>query len=93
MIDREVGNIDDTIQCRIQNAILTAIDNIVTPGIELAVRLIKASSGRYAAKVTANSERGERIGVIASSENVSERNNTFHELNANDETRGTTQTR
>ena len=31
---------------------------------------------------------GLRTGITASLENVSDRNNTFHELNANDETRG-----
>ena len=37
-IDREMNNIVDTVEDRIQNAILTAIDNIVAPKIELAVR-------------------------------------------------------
>ena len=43
--DREMGNFVDTVEDRIQNAILTAIDNIVTPKIELAIRSINASSG------------------------------------------------
>ena len=33
-IDREMSNIVDTVEDRIQNAILTAIDNIVAPKIE-----------------------------------------------------------
>ena len=37
---------------------------------------------------TANLERGERIGITASFENVSEKNNTSRVLNSNDETRG-----
>ena len=37
-IDREMSNIIDTVEDRIQNAILTAIDNIVAPKIELAIR-------------------------------------------------------
>ena len=37
-IDREKSNIVDTVEDRIQNAILTAIENIVTPKIELAIR-------------------------------------------------------
>ena len=45
-IDREMNNIIDTVEDRIQNAILTAIDSIVAPKIELAIRSIKASSGR-----------------------------------------------
>ena len=62
-IDREMSNIVDTVEDRIQNAILTAIDNIVTPKIELAIRSINASSGRDATSVSANSERGEHVGV------------------------------
>ena len=38
MIDREMSNIVDTVEDRIQNAFLTAIDNIVAPKIELAIR-------------------------------------------------------
>ena len=37
-IDREMNNIVDTVEDRIQNAILIAIENIVTPKIELAIR-------------------------------------------------------
>ena len=62
-IEREMSNIVDTFQDRIQNAILTAIDSIVAPKIELAFRSINASSGRDATIVTANSERGERVGI------------------------------
>ena len=36
--DREMSNIVDTVEDRIQNAILTAIDNIVAHKIELAIR-------------------------------------------------------
>ena len=68
-IDREMSNIVDTVEDRIQNAILTAIENIVEPKIELAVRSINASSGRDVTSVTANSERGERVGINASFEN------------------------
>ena len=57
-IDREMSNIVDTVEDRIQNAILTAIENIVAPKIELAIRSINAPSGRDVTSVTANSERG-----------------------------------
>ena len=53
-----MNNIVDTVEDRIQNAILTAIDNIVAPEIELAIRSINASSGRDATSVSANSEHG-----------------------------------
>ena len=56
-IDREMNNIVDTVEDRIQNAILTAIDNIVAPKIELAIRSINASSGRDVTSVSPNWER------------------------------------
>ena len=45
-IDREMSNIVDTVEDRIQNAILAAIDNIVAPKIELAIKSKNASSGQ-----------------------------------------------
>ena len=86
-IDRELSNIADTVEDRIQNAILPAIENIVAPKIELAIRSINASSGRDVTSVTANSERGERVGINASFENASENDNTLRVSNVNDETR------
>ena len=85
-IDRGMSNIVDTVEDRIQNAILTAIENIVAPKIELAIRSINASSGRDVTSVTANSERGERVGINASFENASE-SNILRVSNVNDETR------
>ena len=66
---------------------MTAIDNIVAPKIELAVRSINASSGRDVTSVTVNSERGEHVGINASFENASGNNNTLGVSNPNDETR------
>ena len=86
-IDREMSNIVDTVEDRIQNAILTAIENIVAPKIELAIRSINASSGRDVTSVTENSERGERVGIDASFENASENNNTLRVPNVSNETR------
>ena len=63
----------DTVEDGIQSAILTATDNHVTPGIELAVKSIKPFSGQDDASVTPSSECEERIGVTASFENVSEK--------------------
>ena len=82
-----MGNIVDTVESGIQNAILTANDSLITPKIEIAVRSINYSSRQDATSVTANSERGERVGITASFENVSEKNNTQHVLNMNDGTR------
>ena len=86
-IDREMSNIVDTVEIRIQNAILTAIEKIVAPKIELAIRSINASSGRDATSVSANSERRERVGINASFENASRNSDTLDASNVNDETR------
>ena len=53
-IDREKSNVIDTVENRIQKAILTAIDNVVAPKIEPAVRSINASCGRDVTSVSAN---------------------------------------
>ena len=66
---------------------MTAIDNIVTPKIELAIRSINASSGRDMTSVSANSERKEHVGINASFENASRNDDTLGESNVNDETR------
>ena len=86
-IDREMSNIVDTVEDRIQNAILTAIDNIVALKIELAIRSTNASSGRDVTSVSANSERREHMGINTSFENASENNNTLGVPNINDEPR------
>ena len=89
--DREMENIVETVEDRIQSAILTAIDNIVGPKIELAIRSINASSGRDVASMSANSERREHTGVNASFENASENNNTIGVTNLNDDARRNSQ--
>ena len=62
-IDREMSNNIDSVEDKIQNAFLTAIDSIGVPKIELAIRSINVSSGRDTTSVTANSERGEHVGI------------------------------
>ena len=66
-IDKETSNIVDTVEDRIQNAILTAIENIVAPKIELAIRSINASFGRDVTIVTKNAESGRYVTINASS--------------------------
>ena len=73
-IDREMSNNVDTVGDRIQNAILTAIDNIIAPKIQLAIRSKNASSGRDATSLSANSELREHLGISASFENASRNN-------------------
>ena len=86
-VDREMNNIVDTVEDRIHNAILTAIDNIVAPKIELAIRSIRASSGRDVTSVSVNSERREHAGINASFQNASGNNDTQVISKVNDETR------
>ena len=85
-IDWERSHIVGTVADRIQNAVLTAIDSIVAPKVELASKSINASSGQDATSVTAISERGEHIGIDAFLENASGNSNALHVSNVNDET-------
>ena len=75
--DNEMGNTDDTVEDKIRNATFTAIDIIIIPRIELSIKSINPSSGRDAASVTANSERGERIGITALFETYPKRTKHF----------------
>ena len=86
-VDRQMSNNVDRVENRIQNAILTAVDMIVAPKIELAIRSINASSGRHVTSVSANSEHREHVGFITSFENASGNNILLHVSNVNDETR------
>ena len=85
-IDREMSNIVDTVEDRIQNAILTTIENIVAPKSELAIRSMNASSGQDVTGASATSERREYFGSNVPFENTSESNNTLGVTNVNDET-------
>ena len=86
-IDREMSDIVDTVEDRIQNAILVAIDNIVAPKIELAIRSTNASSGRDVTSVSGNSERRDHERINTSFGSASENNSTLGLTNTNDETR------
>ena len=85
-IDSEMSNVVDTVEDRIQNAILTAIDNIIVPKIELVVRSINAPSGRDMASTRTELNCEERVGITAPFENASENSNVLHVSNMNDET-------
>ena len=86
-IDKEMSNFVDTVEDRIQNAILSTIDHTVVPKIVLEIKRRNASSGRGATSVSANSEGREHVGINASFENASGNNNTISVSNVNDETR------
>ena len=70
---------------------MTAIDNIVAPKIELAIRSINSSSGRDVTSVSANSERREHGGINPPFVSASEDNNLLSVTNINDEPRYNTQ--
>ena len=86
-LEREMSIIVDTVEDRIQNSILTTIDNTVAPKIELAIKSKNASPGRDVTSVTASSERGEHVEINTSFENASGNNKNLHVSNVNDETR------
>ena len=86
--DREMGNIVGTVEDRIQNATLTAVDDIFRPKIELVVRMKAASTEQDTFSITANLERGQNLGITAFFQYIFHKNNTFHELIVNDETQG-----
>ena len=58
-MDSDLGIIFNTVEDRIQNAILTGKDSTATPKNELAIRSLNALSGRNATSVSANSEPGD----------------------------------
>ena len=66
---------------------MAAIDNIVAPKIEFAIRSENASSGQDVTSVHAKSERGEHVGINALFEKASGNNNILHVPIVNDETR------
>ena len=84
--DWEMGKIVHTVEYKIQNAILTATDSFVAPRIKKTIRSINASPGRSKTSIPAKTERGERIRITGSFENVSERSTTLQVLNTDDET-------
>ena len=86
-IDREMNNIVDTVEDRIQHAILTAIDNIVAPKIEMAIRSINTTSGRDVTSVLMDSERREHAGIITPRGSASGDNDTQAVSEINDEAR------
>ena len=85
-IGREMNKKVDTVEDRIQNAILTAIDGNVAAKIEHAIRSINAFPGRETTSVAAKLECKEYVVISASFENASGNNNIQKVLNGNYET-------
>ena len=51
-INKQMGNLIDTVKKKIQNAILTSIDSFINAWIELAVKSKNGSSKRDVARIT-----------------------------------------
>ena len=66
---------------------MTAIDNVIAPKIELAIRSINAYSGRDVANFSVTSERREQVGISAPFESASGTNDTLGISKVNDATR------
>ena len=77
----------DTVEYRVQNAILTTSDSIVAAKIDLSIQSLNASSGQDATIVIATSQRWEQIGIKALLENASENKNVLNLSFMNDEAR------
>ena len=58
-IRTEMGNSVDDVEDSIQNANFTAIDDNITPKVELEITSISKSSARYATSAFPNSRRGD----------------------------------
>ena len=86
-IDKEMSSMVDTVEYRVRNAILTAIDSIVAAKTDLAIRSVNLSSERDATSVIATSQSNEEIGSRDIFENASENKLVHHISNLNDETR------
>ena len=74
-IAREKRKFIEKVGKKIQNTFLAAINNIITPRLELTVRSVKASSGRDAASVTTNWERGTSMGHCPFQKRIRQKNN------------------
>ena len=78
-VDRQTAKIVLRAEHKIKKSTLTAICEIVTPKIEVALRSNFASTGGNATSVITVSESRVYASIVASYENVSQENNTIHE--------------
>ena len=77
------------VESRMHDAILTAIDNVVIPRVELAVKSITGSAGHGTSSEVQNPDRRDFLGNIRNTlvMSASSRLDLDNELNRNDETR------
>ena len=85
----EVENVITTIETKVRDAILTAIESLVVPGVELAIKSVNAFYGRDVSSVVPDPNQKEFPGNIEGLQmTASSRINSITELNKIDETRG-----
>ena len=88
-VQNEVDSVMTTVETRVQGAVLTAIENLVIPRIELAMKSVNASTERVEVSVVLNPDQRDFSGNIESLQlTASSRLNSHTNLNRFDETRG-----
>ena len=76
-----------TVENRVHEAILTAMESLVIPGVEIAIKSVNASSGRDADSVVPDPDQRDFSGNIESLQMIaSNRINSNTDLNKIDET-------
>ena len=85
----EVDSVMTTVETRVQDAVLSAIEDLVLPRVELAMKSINASSGRDADSVVPDPDWRDFSGNIEGLQmTTSSRFNSNSDLNRIDENRG-----
>ena len=86
---RAVSSAVMTVKNRMHDAILTAMDKMITPRIEMTVKSITGSTGHETNSEVQNPDRRDFLGNLTSTllMSASSRLNLDNELNRNDETR------
>ena len=88
-VRREGDNVMTSVETRVQDAILTAIKNLVIPKVELAMKSANAPSGRSVDGIVLERDQRDFLGNIEGLRlTASSRRNSHTELNRIDETRG-----
>ena len=84
----EVDSVMTTAETRVQDALLTAIENLLIPRVKLAMKSVNASSGREVGSVVLDSDQRDFSGNIESLRmTASSRTNSHKDLNRINETR------
>ena len=78
-----------TVETKVQDAVLTAIENLVVPRVKLVMQSVNASTGRGVGSVVSHPDQGDFSGNIEGFQmTASSIINSHTDLNSIDETRG-----